>query len=314
MKNILVTGGAGFIGSNFIEMMLNKYHSYNIINVDNLTYAGNRENMKGFNKHINYFFYRVDIRNKHALEYVFETHHIDAVVHFAAETHVDRSIINPRIFVGTNVIGTQVLLDCALDYDVEKFIQISTDEVYGTLGKTGKFTENSPLLPNSPYSASKAAGDCLARAYFKTFDLPTIITRCSNNYGPHQHTEKLIPLVITKALKGESIPVYGDGLQVRDWIYVKDHCAAIDKILHRGNPGEVYNIGSDNEVPNIEIVTKILNLLDVSTSLITYVADRPGHDRRYAIDSSKIETLDWLPVYNFNQGLEETISWYCGCI
>jgi dTDP-glucose 4,6-dehydratase len=312
MKNILVTGGAGFIGSNFIEMMLNKYNQYNIINVDALTYAGNRNNMKGFNRHINYFFYRTDIRNKTALQMIFESHHIDAIVHFAAETHVDRSIIIPKIFISTNVNGTQNLLDCALDYGVEKFLQISTDEVYGALGKFGKFTEESCLLPNSPYSASKASADCLVRAYHKTFDLPMNITRCSNNYGPHQHEEKLIPLVITKALKGESIPVYGDGLQIRDWIFVKDHCVAIDKVLHHGVNGEVYNIGSENEVTNIEIIKTILSLLEVSESLITYVKDRPGHDRRYAIDNTKIEGLGWYPVYTLTQGLTATIDWYCG--
>jgi dTDP-glucose 4,6-dehydratase len=312
MKNILVTGGAGFIGSHFIQMMLDK-HKYNIINIDSLTYAANIRNMKGFNKHINYFFYKTDIKNRKALGEIFEKHHIDAIVHFAAESHVDRSIVAPTIFVSTNVMGTQNLLDLALDYGVEKFIQVSTDEVYGTLGKFGKFTEDSPLLPNSPYSASKAAGDCLARAYFKTFDLPVIITRCSNNYGPHQHPEKLIPLVITKSLKGESIPVYGDGLQIRDWIYVEDHCSAIDTVLHHGVDGEVYNIGTNCEYYNIDIIKEILKLLNVSTDLITYVKDRLGHDRRYAISATKLETLGWLPRYSLPQGLEKTIDWYCGC-
>lgn len=307
---ILVTGGAGFIGSNFVTFMMNKYPDYQIINLDALTYAGNLENLEAVKNHSNYSFVKADIADTAAIETVMQQG-VDAVINFAAESHVDRSIIDPQIFVRTNVLGTQVLLDAARKYNVPKFVQISTDEVYGTLGETGLFTETTPLAPNSPYSASKAGGDLLVRAYHETFGMNVNITRCSNNYGPYQFPEKLIPLMISNALNDKPLPVYGDGLNIRDWLYVEDHCSAIDLVLHQGVAGEVYNIGGNNERTNIQIVGTILEFLGKPESLIKYVQDRLGHDRRYGIDATKITTeLGWEPQYPFNKGIKETIEWY----
>lgn len=325
MKTILVTGGAGFIGSNFVKLMLDKYPDYKIINVDILTYAGNLENLKKIDKYTNYTFIKADIRDRKKIVEIFKTYDIDNVVNFAAESHVDRSIEEPELFLTTNVIGTQVLLDVARGnwkvspedkyckkYKIGvKFLQVSTDEVYGSLGKTGMFVETMPLMPNSPYSASKASADMVVRAYHKTFGLPVNITRCSNNYGPYQFPEKFIPLIINNCLKEKVIPVYGDGMQIRDWLYVSDHCTAIDKVLHKGVDGEIYNIGGNNERANIEVVKLIINALGKSEDLIKFVKDRPGHDRRYTINNKKITTqLGWNPVYNFEQGMKETIQWY----
>lgn len=325
MKTILVTGGAGFIGSNFVKMMLDKHPNYKIINVDELTYAGNLENLKNIGVNANYKFIKVDIRDREEIEEIFSNNEITSVVNFAAESHVDRSIEEPEVFLTTNIIGTQVLLDTAKKYwkvnpndksckeykSEVKFLQVSTDEVYGALGKTGMFVETMPLMPNSPYSATKASADMIVRAYNETFGLPVNITRCSNNYGPYQFPEKLIPLMINNCLKEKELPVYGDGMQVRDWLHVSDHCSAIDTVLHKGEDGEVYNIGGNNEKANIEIVKLIIETLGKSDNLIKYVKDRPGHDRRYAIDNTKITTeLGWKPVYTFEQGMKETIQWY----
>ncbi len=325
MKSILVTGGAGFIGSNFIRYMLNKYSDYKIVDLDLLTYAGRLENLEGCADNKNYAFEKDDIADAEFVYSLFEKYQFDFVVNFAAESHVDNSIKNPGIFVRTNVLGTQVLLDAAkkawqIGRDDEgypryregvKYLQISTDEVYGALGKAGMFTETTPLAPNSPYSASKAGADLLVRSYGETFKLPINITRCSNNYGPYQFEEKLIPLMITKAMKEEKLPVYGDGMQIRDWLHVSDHCSAIDMVLHKGKDREVYNIGGNNEVANIDIVKLILEKLGKPESLITYVQDRLGHDRRYAIDSRKIMSkLGWMPEYKFEVGIGETIEWY----
>jgi len=313
LDNILVTGGAGFIGSNFIRYFLKKYSGRRIIHVDKLTYAGNLENLRAVENHEDYMFTKGSIYNKELLNHLFSDHHVDYLINFAAESHVDRSILGPEIFVETNVRGTQVLLDVARNYGVKKFVQISTDEVYGELGETGYFTEDTPLAPNSPYSASKASADMLCRAYFRTYGLPVVITRCSNNYGPYQFPEKLIPLMIYKASNGERLPVYGDGTNVRDWIHVIDHCKAIDTVLHKGKPGEVYNIGGNSERQNIEIVRLIIDRLGKSGELIQFVKDRPGHDKRYAMDISKINAeLGWEPEYSFEKGLEETIEWYLG--
>ncbi|MGG4405953.1 dTDP-glucose 4,6-dehydratase [Geobacillus stearothermophilus] len=309
--NLLVTGGAGFIGSNFVRYMLEKYPNYKVVNYDLLTYAGNLENLKDVENHPNYTFVKGDINNRELVDYLVKTHEIDVIVNFAAESHVDRSIADPDIFVKTNVLGTQALLDVAKANNIKKYVQISTDEVYGTLGETGYFTEETPLAPNSPYSASKAGGDLLVRAYHETYGLNVNITRCSNNYGPYHFPEKLIPLMITNALEGKELPIYGDGQNIRDWLHVKDHCAAIDLVIHKGRPGEVYNIGGHNERTNNEIVHLIVEKLGVSKDLIKYVADRPGHDRRYAIDPTKIMTeLGWKPQYTFENGIVETIQWY----
>ncbi|MED4359349.1 dTDP-glucose 4,6-dehydratase [Geobacillus stearothermophilus] len=307
---VLITGGAGFIGSNFVNYMVQKYPSYQIINLDALTYAGNLENVKEVENEPNYRFVKGDITDRELIESLF-AEGIDAVVNFAAESHVDRSIADPGIFIKTNVQGTQVLLDAAKKYGVKKYIQISTDEVYGTLGETGYFTETTPLAPNSPYSASKAGADLLVRAYHETYGLPVNITRCSNNYGPYHFPEKLIPLMIINALNNQPLPVYGDGLNVRDWLHVEDHCSAIDLVLHHGKNGEVYNVGGNNERTNIEVVKAILRYLNKPESLITFVEDRLGHDRRYAIDATKIrEELGWQPKYTFEEGLKQTINWY----
>lgn len=326
MKNILVTGGAGFIGSNFVKHMLSTYE-YNIINIDSLTYAGNLENLIDVENDPKYTFIKADIRDREALDKIFEEHHIDTVVNFAAESHVDRSIEDPELFLSTNILGTQALLDTAKKYwkvnledkhcrlfkEGVKYLQVSTDEVYGTLGKEGMFTETTPLAPNSPYSASKTGADLIVRAYHETFGMPVNITRCSNNYGPYQFPEKLIPLMINNCLNDKELPVYGDGMQIRDWLHVKDHCTGIDTVLHKGKDGEVYNIGGNNEKANIEIIKLIISTLGKSEDLIKYVQDRPGHDRRYAIDNSKItRELGWSPSYTFEQGIKETIEWYLG--
>ncbi|WP_150270357.1 dTDP-glucose 4,6-dehydratase [Paenibacillus tepidiphilus] len=307
---LLVTGGAGFIGSNFVIYMLQQHPDYQIVNVDALTYAGNLENLKSVENHPNYTFVKADITDVKAMDELIGQG-VDVVVNFAAESHVDRSILEPDVFVKTNVLGTQVLLDAAKKYSVTKFVQVSTDEVYGTLGATGLFTEETPLTPNSPYSASKAGGDMLVRAYHETFGLPVNITRCSNNYGPYQFPEKLIPLMISRALNDGALPVYGDGLNIRDWLYVEDHCSAIDLVIHNGVIGEVYNIGGNNERTNVHIVKTILQELGKPESLITYVQDRPGHDRRYGIDPTKItRELGWKPKHTFETGIKETIRWY----
>lgn len=307
---LLVTGGAGFIGSNFVLYMLQQYPEYEIINVDSLTYAGNLENLKSVENNPKHTFVKADITDAKAMDELV-SQGVDVIVNFAAESHVDRSILEPDVFVKTNVLGTQVLLDAARKYEITKFVQVSTDEVYGTLGDTGFFTEKTPLEPNSPYSSSKAGGDLLVRAYHETFGLPVNITRCSNNYGPYQFPEKLIPLMISKALADESLPIYGDGLNVRDWLYVEDHCSAIDLVIHKGNNGEVYNVGGHNERTNIQIVKTILEQLGKPESLMTFVKDRPGHDRRYGIDPTKIMSeLGWKPKHNFETGIKETIAWY----
>lgn len=306
---ILVTGGCGFIGSNFIRHMLSRY-PYRIINLDKLTYAGNLENLSDLEHESRYTFVRGDIAEKADVERVF-SQEIDSVINFAAESHVDRSIMEPDAFVRTNIIGTFNLLEMAKEKHVERFVQISTDEVYGSLGTEGKFKEDSPLAPNSPYSASKTSADLLAIAYYKTFGTPVVITRCSNNYGPYQFPEKLIPLMVTNALGDIELPVYGDGLNVRDWIHVSDHCEAIDVVLHQGTLGHVYNIGGENERTNIEIVRLILAALGKTETLIRYVKDRPGHDRRYAIDSTKIKTeLGYTTRVRFDDGMLETVKWY----
>jgi dTDP-glucose 4,6-dehydratase len=322
--NILVTGGAGFIGSNFVKYMLENY-DYNIINLDLLTYAGNLKNLTDVEGKQRYQFIKGDIADRVLLDKLFKEHDIRVVINFAAESHVDRSIANPEIFLKTNVLGTQALLDVAKDHwkmDPEnkysrefkpevKYIQVSTDEVYGTLGKEGFFTEETCLAPNSPYSASKASADLVVRAYHETYGLPVNITRCSNNYGPYQFPEKLIPLMINNAQKEELLPVYGNGKQIRDWLHVEDHCRAIDTVLHKGENGEVYNIGGNNEKENIEIVKLILKTLRKSEDLIIHVQDRLGHDRRYAIDNNKITNeLEWSPSYTFEKGIRQTIGWY----
>lgn len=306
---ILVTGGAGFIGSCFIRHMLKSHPDYKIINFDCLTYAGNIENLDDIKNSPNYSFIKADICDKKAVDRAVSE--VDCVINFAAESHVDRSILNPEIFIETNIKGTLNLLDCAKKHGIQRYLQVSTDEVYGTLGKDGYFTENTPLAPNSPYSASKAGADMLVRSYFETYKTPVLITRCSNNYGPYQYPEKLIPFFISKLLKGEKVPLYGDGLNVRDWLYVYDHCRAIDTVLHKGREGEVYNVGGHNEKSNIEITKIILKEMGRDESSIEYVKDRLGHDRRYAIDNTKITTeLGWEPSLTFEEGIKLTINWY----
>ncbi|KPK99938.1 MAG: dTDP-glucose 4,6-dehydratase [candidate division Zixibacteria bacterium SM23_73_2] len=308
---VLVTGGAGFIGSNFIRYIIKKHPTYKIINLDKLTYAGNLENLADVEQNKSYRFVKGDICDQKLVDQVVEEG-IDAIVNFAAESHVDRSLYDPKTFMQTNVLGTQTLMESGLKHRIKKYIQISTDEVYGSL-KEGDdpFTEKSSILSNSPYSASKASADLLVRAYQKTFDLPAVITRCCNNYGPHQFPEKLIPLFITNAMEDKSLPIYGDGLYIRDWIYVEDHCRAIDLILHKGKVGEIYNISSNVEKTNLEITRMILAYLKKPSSLIKHVKDRPAHDRRYALKAEKIrKDLGWEPEVSFEQGISLTIDWY----
>ena len=315
MQNILVTGGAGFIGSNFIKYILKNY-DYNIFNYDKLTYAGNLENLTDIEDNANYKFIKGDICELENVKKVLTDNNIDTIINFAAESHVDRSILGSREFIVTNVLGTQTLLDCFKELKLEKYLQVSTDEVYGSLPedrKELKFTEQNPIKTNSPYSASKASADLLCNSYFHTHKLPILITRCSNNYGPYQFPEKLIPLMIAKALDGEKLPVYGDGKNVRDWLYVDDHCSAICEVLHKGKIGEVYNIGGHNEKTNMEIIRLILSAMGKDENSIKYVEDRLGHDRRYAIDNTKIQTeLGWKPSVMFEEGIKLTIDWYLG--
>lgn len=309
MTTILVTGGAGFIGNCFIRHMLQKYSNYKIINLDALTYAGNLENLYDVKDNPNYEFVNGDICDKDLVTQIVSG--VDMIVNFAAETHVDRSITGPEIFIETNIKGTMTLLQASKEFNIERYLQVSTDEVYGTLGDTGYFTETTQLAPNSPYSASKAGADMLVRAYYETYKVPTLITRCSNNYGPYQYPEKLIPFFISRLLRGEKVPVYGDGLNVRDWLYVYDHCAAIDAVLHKGRVGEVYNIGGHNEKTNLEITHLILDAMNKDESSIEYVQDRLGHDRRYAISNDKITSeLGWKPSVTFEEGILLTIDWY----
>ena len=313
--NLLVTGGCGFIGSNFIRLLLDKGSPLvplrSVVNLDKLTYAGNLENLSDIANDSRYRFIKGDIADAGLVARVLEENRINAVVHFAAESHVDRSILDSSPFIQTNIVGTQVLLDASRAVGVDRFVQVSTDEVYGSLGEEGFFTEQTPLAPNSPYSASKASADLLVRSYCHTFDFPGIITRCSNNYGPFQFPEKLIPLFISNAQNDRPLPVYGNGKNVRDWIHVSDHCAGVAKALLRGRPGQVYNFGGRNEWRNIELTEFLLDLLGKPKSLIQYVKDRPGHDLRYAIDCSKAESeLNWSPQVTFKQGLKETVDWY----
>lgn len=306
---ILVTGGAGFIGSCFVRHMLKNHPDYKIINLDALTYCGNLENLDDIKNNPNYTFFKGNICDKKLVRELMSE--VDCVVNFAAESHVDNSIKNPEIFIETNVQGTLNLLQAAKERGIDRFLQVSTDEVYGTLGKTGYFYETTPLAPNSPYSASKASADLLVRAYYETYKLPVLNTRCSNNYGPYQYPEKLIPFFISKLLKEEKVPVYGDGLNVRDWLYVYDHCEAINVVLHKGKIGEVYNIGGHNEKTNLEITRLILDAMGKDESYIEYVEDRLGHDRRYAISNDKITAeLGWKPSLTFEQGIKITINWY----
>ena len=314
MTAILITGGMGFIGSNFIRFVLNLNQDYKILNVDKLTYAGNPENLKEFEQKYpkNYIFYKADICDFDLIDDITVKEKVEYIVNFAAESHVDRSINNPNIFVKTNVNGTQTLLNVAKKNNIKKFLQISTDEVYGSLNlKEPSFKETTRLTPNSPYSASKASADLLIRSYYKSFGLPVNITRCSNNYGPYQFPEKLIPLMINNALNGKELPVYGDGANIRDWIHVNDHCSAILKVLLEGKVGEIYNIGGDSELTNLELVKQLLKIVDKPESLITFVKDRPGHDLRYAINHDKItKELNWKPEIKFEEGLKMTVQWY----
>ncbi len=308
---LLVTGGSGFIGSNFVRFVLEHYQPEFVTNVDALTYAGNPENLADIAEDPRYEFHQADIADRAAIDSILSQHKYFAIVNFAAETHVDRSIGSPENFVRTNLAGTEVLLEAAREHGVKRFVQISTDEVYGSLGATGRFTEDSPIVPSSPYSASKAGADLLALAAHRTFGQEVVVTRCSNNYGPFQFPEKLIPLMITRALADERLPVYGDGLNVRDWIHVEDHCRAILAVLLEGTPGEVYNVGADSELENLEVVHHILDHLGKPPTLIEFVTDRLGHDRRYAIDSSKIQKqLGWKPIHDARAGITETIDWY----
>jgi len=309
--NILVTGGAGFIGSNLVMYLLKKYSDIRLVNLDKLTYAGNLENLESVKNDRRYHFEKGDICERGLVEGLLRKHKVDTIINVAAETHVDRSIVGSAEFIQTNVVGTHILLELAKENKISRFVQVSTDEVYGSLGPSGKFTEETPMHPNSPYAASKASADNFVLAYQHTYGSPAVITRCSNNYGPFQFPEKLIPLMIANALNDKPLPVYGDGMNVRDWLHVADHCSAIDAVLHRGRAGEVYNIGGSNEKPNLELVKLLLTLLGKKETLITFVKDRPGHDRRYAIDSSKIQKeLGWKPSYAFEQGIEETVKWY----
>lgn len=309
--NILVTGGAGFIGSNFVRYILENYENDKVINLDKLTYAGTMTNLSDIIDNPNHIFVEGDIQNEDLVRHLIKNYKITHVINFAAESHVDRSILNPQVFVETNVLGTTNLLNVSKSLNVEKYLQVSTDEVYGSLGKEGYFTEETPLQPNSPYSASKASADLLVLSYFETFGMNVNVTRCSNNYGNNHFPEKLIPLMVTNALDNKELPIYGDGENIRDWLHVYDHCQALDLVLRNGVAGEVYNIGGHNERTNNEIVELIVDYLDVSKNLITYVEDRLGHDRRYAIDPTKLENeLGWKPKYTFDTGIVETIKWY----
>lgn len=313
---LLVCGGAGFIGSNFIRFMLGEHPDYDIVNFDKLTYAGNLDNLKGVSDNARYTFIQGDITDLDALNSAISENGVTHVINFAAETHVDRSIHGgSKDFVMTNTLGVQMILDAVRFNNIQKFVNVSTDEVYGSLGldEDRKFTESTPIWPNMPYAAAKAGGDLMCNAYFVTHKTPVIVTHCSNNYGSYQFPEKLIPFFVFKLLKGEKVPVYGDGLNVRDWIHVMDHAKALDVLLHKGNDGEVYNIGVDNERNNLEITKMILNIMGFGEERIEYIQDRPGHDRRYAIDASKIMSLGWQPDYSrerFEEGLRETIEWY----
>lgn len=325
MNTVLITGGAGFIGSNFIYYMLEKYSDITVVNLDALTYAGNLATLEPIAEDPRYYFVNGNVCDRFLVNELFEKFRFDTVINFAAESHVDRSIVEPDLFLKSNILGTQTLLDVAKSHwNIEpgnkysrlylegvKYLQVSTDEVYGTLGVEGKFTETTPLSPNNPYAASKASADFIVRAYNRTYGLPTNITRCSNNYGAYQFPEKLIPLMIHNCIMDKPLPVYGDGMQIRDWLYVEDHCTAIDVVVRKGKSGEVYNIGGDNERANIEVVKLIISALEKDDSLIKYVKDRPGHDRRYVIDNKKITTqLGWAPMYTFEEGITKTIRWY----
>lgn len=308
-KRILVTGGCGFIGSCYVRMLLASEADIHLVNLDKLTYSGNPENVAGVAEDPRYTFIKGDIREHRTVREAMQG--VDTVVHFAAEAQVDRSITGPETFTTTNVLGTQVLLDAARAADIRRFHYVSTDEVYGHLGEQGYFTEDSPLAPNSPYSASKAGGDLLCRSYHRTFGVAITATRCSNNYGPYPRLDNLIPTLIGKALADEPLPLYGDGLNVRDWLYVEDHCRAVDTVVRSGRPGEVYNVGGHNEFTNLQVARMVLRELDKPESLITFVPDRPGHDRRYAVDASKLEAeLGWQPAYSFEDALRKTIRWY----
>jgi dTDP-glucose 4,6-dehydratase len=309
-KTLLITGGAGFIGSNFIHFMVRKYNGYNIINLDKLTYAGNMENLKDIEDIANYRFIKGDICDRDLVENIFSGNKIDAVVNFAAESHVDRSITDPGVFIQTDVYGVFVLLEAATKYKSKVFLQISTDEVYGSIEK-GSFTEDDPLAPNSPYAASKTGAEMIVRSFFKTYQTPILVTRTSNNFGPYQYPEKIIPLFVTNLIDGKKVPLYGDGMNVRDWIYVSENCIALDMVLHKGKIGEVYNIGAGNEKPNVWITRKILEILEKPETMIEPVADRLGHDRRYSVDCSKIEKeLGWKPEVDFEEALHRTVRWY----
>ena len=311
MQKLLVTGGLGFIGSNFILMMLKEQPGVRVVNLDKMTYAGNPLNLAEIQSDARYTWVKGDTADEAIVEQVLSAGGFDCIVNFVAESHVDRSIVSAAPFVHSNFVGTQVLLDAALKHQVPRFVQISTDEVYGSLGREGAFSESSPIAPNNPYSATKAAADMLCRAYFKTHGFPVMITRCSNNYGPRQFPEKLIPLMISKAMLDESLPVYGDGLQIRDWIHVDDHCRAIMAVMQSGEAGQVYNIGGNHELTNLELVRLLLDKLGKPHSLIKHVTDRPGHDRRYAIDSGKLQReLGWHPQVEFVDGIAQTITWY----
>jgi len=306
---ILVTGGAGFIGSNFIHYVLRQHPDWQVANLDKLTYAGNLENLKNIENNPNYLFVKGDIADSKLVGNLLQGK-VNVVINFAAESHVDRSILDASPFIETNIKGTQVLLEGARQYHIERFIQISTDEVYGSIDKN-RFTEKSPLSPNSPYAASKAAADLLCRAYFQTYHLPVIITRSSNNFGAYQFPEKLIPLAITDALEDKPIPIYGDGLNIRDWIFVDDHCRALELVIQKGRPGELYNISANQETTNLELIHSLLDIMGKPRQLITFVADRPGHDRRYALDTTKItQELNWKPLYSLDKALVATVNWY----
>jgi dTDP-glucose 4,6-dehydratase len=309
--NVLVTGGCGFIGSNLVKYLRRTRPDWTIVNLDKLTYAGNLETLKELEGDTKHIFVRGDVANRELVDHVMAQHGIDAVMHLAAESHVDRSILGPDAFVKTNVLGTQHLLEASRERGVKRFLMVSTDEVYGSLGPTGAFSETSPLQPSSPYSASKTSSDLLALAWYHTYGLDVVVTRCSNNYGRYQFPEKLIPLMVVNALADKPLPVYGDGLNVRDWLHVDDHCSALLVALEKGRAGEVYNIGGNSERRNIDIVKAILGLLHKPESLIKFVKDRPGHDKRYAIDPTKIRTeLGWTPAHTFEQGIQETVRWY----